>query len=262
MAKKSRSRVARVAYTPRRLGRLKSVDKRDHLYLLRRPAKLSTLQSKTWKRATDAPWDQGETSRCTAFGGGGLLAAAPVRNKVPPKSEGINLDDWLTYLYGLAQDNDEWPGSDYDGSSVRGVMEALVKLGFITEYRWAFDVDTIIHHLLTVGPMVVGTDWTKVMFRPVNGFIQVMDAQGKYVVEGGHCYLLRGVDRRKKCPDGTKGAFLILNSWGKGWGVKGEVWISFADFAILLRNGGEAAVASEVVKVTAKGVEKLVRLVA
>ena len=38
----------------------------------------------------------------------------------------------------------------------------------------------------------------------------------------GHAVALVGYDDNKVMPDGSKGAFLVRNSWGTGWGVQGS----------------------------------------
>lgn len=222
----------------RGLGRIFIPDGRDYQHLMARPAALPTIQAKTWRAG--AVWDQGQTSMCVAYSGVKYLAASPIINDLP---EG----DSFETVYNWCRDNDEWPGADYDGTSVRAFMKWGADRQFISGYEWAFDNLPIINHLATVGPVVAGTDWTESMFNPVKGFIRVAP-DGQYTVAGGHAWPLIGFDRRKKCPDGTRGAYLMQNSWGPSWGVKGRAWVSFADFSILLRNQGEAAVAVELQK--------------
>lgn len=225
------------------MGRKKAVDPRDRMHMMLKPKTLPELYKKIWATGSTHSWDQGSTSMCVSFSTNRYLISSPIRNPINAKY----LPDWLKRFYKECQRNDEWAGEDYDGTSVRAAFKILLKLGYITEYRWAFDIDTIINHLLTVGPVVVGTDWTDSMFDPdAKNNIRVHDTQGRYIVAGGHAYLLCGVDRKRKMSDGTVGGFLIQNSWGDGWGVKGQAWISFAEFKVLLANQGEAAVAVEI----------------
>lgn len=238
------------------LGRRQSTDVRDHRFLMERPVELPAIIKKSWSMGKGQPWDQGNSSMCVSFSTNGYLVASPIRNKIPQKNQLLagavqaNLSDWLKTFYKEAQRNDEWPGENYDGTSVRGAFKVLQNLGFISEYRWAFDINTIINQILLFSPVVVGTDWTESMFDTIKmgkykNFIQV-SPDGKYDVSGGHAYLLIGVDRQRKCPDNTLGAFRILNSWGKSWGDSGRAWISIVDFGILLNHQGEAAIAVEI----------------
>mgnify|MGYP006891290300 CR=1 FL=1 len=71
-----------------------------------------------------------------------------------------------TFLYNEAQKIDQWPGEDYDGTSVRAGAAVLKSKGYISGYNWAWDVETVVNALLTLGPVVVGTWWTYDMFFP------------------------------------------------------------------------------------------------
>lgn len=48
---------------------------------------------------------------------------------------------------------------------------------------------------------------------------------------GGHAILLVGYDDSKVSPNGDRGAFKLMNSWGKGWGENGFGWISYKHMA-------------------------------
>jgi hypothetical protein len=224
---------------PHRLGRLQHTDVRDHAFLLPRPVKLPSITRKLW--ATGGPaFDQGESSECVSFSTNKWLTASPVRQHIWPKG----FDDF----YHAAQAVDPWSSEPHDGTTVRAAFKVLQAAGYVSEYRWAFDVNSIVNQILTAGPIVAGTDWTESLFEPyAHGFIRV-STDGSYNVVGGHAYLLSGVDRKKKCPDGSVGAFQITNSWGPSWAKNGQAWISLVDFGILLNHEGEAAVAVEVKK--------------
>jgi hypothetical protein len=227
-----------IAPHPGRLGRRQATDPRDRCFLLPRPLKLPSATKKIWADGGQA-WDQGETSECVAYSSNRFLIASPVRQR--PWPAGIDA------FYAECQKLDEWASSPHDGTSVRAAFKVLQAAGYVSEYRWAFDVPTIVSQILTVGPVVAGTDWCNPMFDvDPHGFVHVSATGRDYDVAGGHAYLLIGVDRKKKCPDGTVGAFLFQNSWGEGWGKNGQAWISLADFTLLLNHQGEAAVAAEV----------------
>jgi hypothetical protein len=131
----------------------------------------------------------------------------------------------------------------YEGTSVRAAFKYLAEVGYVSTYEWAYDVETCANWILTVGPMVFGTTWFSAMFDVAeNGFITVAGD-----VVGGHAYFIRGCNRDKRCPDGSRGAFRILNSWGD-WGQGGQAWLSFVDATKLLREDGEAVTAREILK--------------
>lgn len=219
--------------TSRGLGRRHALDPLDHKFLLARPAQeASQITYRTW--FTDQVFDQGNTSQCVAYSSIGWLMASPVRNttNIPTFGE----------LYTDCQKNDEWPGEEYDGTSVRAAFRVLKRRGYVSEYRWAFNAATVVDHLLVNGPIVAGTVWLNNMFDPdKNGFLNVSGQQ-----VGGHAYLLIGANKDKLCPDGSRGAIRIVNSWNREWGQSGRAWIAMADFDKLMADDGEAATATEV----------------
>lgn len=213
------------------LGRRPSVpDERNQNFRAVAGKEASILIRKTWPTAQ--VFDQGPTSMCVAYSGIAALVAAP----------NVNFPN-MTFetLYNECRKNDRWPGENYDGTSVHGLCIVLKKLGFITEYRWATKVEQLADYVLTKGPAVVGTTWTQDMFTPdKEGFIHVGGD-----VAGGHAYLIVGCDREKKCPNGKKGAFRKLGSWGRGWADNGRAWIGFDDMAALIADDGEIAMFAE-----------------
>jgi hypothetical protein len=222
-------------------GRLPSTDLRDHLHLTRR---LLTRKPRSVRKIWPVPLvlDQGSTPACTGFSAKGLLLAGPVVNDAE-HPDGME-------LYAAAQANDEWPGNDYEGSSVRGAMKALQAMGFLSAYAWAFTVADAADWIIAKGPMGFGTLWTDSMFDPVpfrkHQFVRLDVSQ--LPKGGGHAYLVNGADKSRLCPDGSKGAFLIHNSWGVGWGENGRAWISFRDMDVLMKEDGEACTPTEIVK--------------
>jgi C1A family cysteine protease len=49
----------------------------------------------------------------------------------------------------------------------------------------------------------------------------------KETPQGGHAVALVGFDDSMVMPDGSKGAFLVRNSWGTAWGLKGYFWMGY-----------------------------------
>lgn len=219
------------------MGRVPSLDRRNHLYLM--PLLASARTSRFWGTGgmtAARKFDQGQTPQCVSYGTNRYLVASPIVNQMPESFEAF---------YKECQKNDGiW--APHDGSTVHAAFKVLRGKGLVSGYQWAYDVQRIIGQVLEAGPVVVGTDWTNSMFTPdpKTGFIGL----GAYDVAGGHCYLISGASRNGKCPDGSKGYFEITNSWGAGWGKAGKAKISFADFSVLLNHQGEAAIATEVKK--------------
>jgi hypothetical protein len=139
-------------------------------------------------------------------------------------------------MYSEAQKVDEWEGEDYDGTSVRAGAKILQQMGYISQYLWAWDIETVLSTLLNVGPVVVGTLWYESMFDPdpLYGLVKI---EGEAV--GGHAYVLNGVNL-------NSGLIRAKNSWSKEWGKNGHFRIKIEDFERLLHEDGEACIATEV----------------
>jgi len=217
----------------KRLGRRYVLDVRDQQYPMRqcfREQKRLPIR-RYWR---DDFWtgDQGDKPHCVGYAWVGWLEAGPVRPQTD-ESPCINPSD----VYHQAQRNDEWPGTNYDGTSVRAGAKILQRMGFIERYYWANHVRDIVRAVLLVGPVVVGTLWYSRMTNPKNG--RMMRARG--VKQGGHAYLISGVDRKRR-------VFRVRNSWGPHWGIGGRAFLPINDMRKLLRAQGEACLATEIPK--------------
>ena len=224
----------------RGFGRLIAKDPRDLRYAMAPRLAPTTRVYRYWN--PPIVLDQGYTSQCVAYSTVGWLLAGPVRNTEFHNRVQQDLTSYLTNLYRECQRVDEWPGEDYEGTSVRACFKLMKEKGFATEYVWAFDAETVARHVLETGPCVVGTWWKSDMDRPDDeGYIHASGGN-----RGGHAWLISGFSRLKRCPDGSTGAFRMQNSWGIGWGDRGRAWISFSDLDALIRDDGEAVAAVEV----------------
>lgn len=212
----------------KRLGRLPAKDPKDENYMIPKMLrKTAGLTSRYWN---DNPvfLDQGNEPQCVDFGWHHSILDGPIKH-------GKKTRIWEPgTVYREAQKVDEWPGEDYDGTSVRAGAKVLQAMGIISEYRWAWDVGTLINSVLTLGPAVVGTNWYRYMFLPdANGLIKVGGQ-----LDGGHCYVVNGVNTKTKL-------FRIKNSWNQKWGIKGRAYISFEDMERLISEDGEICLAVE-----------------
>jgi hypothetical protein len=213
---------------PRRLGRLFAPDPRDAFFPLR--AILPPLA------AADVPthklWnvpeilDQGQTPRCVAFSTRMALEASPHRYKKG--------DPDPAAIYKGAQENDEWPGEGYDGTSARGAMKFLQSLGLIAAYYWPQTVDEALRYVLTSGPIMVGGNWRDGMWQTDrHGWLRPVGT-----VVGGHEVLLVGYHQQDE-----KATF--VNPWGKGWGDKGFFHMKRADLIAWMADGGDMVAFAE-----------------
>ena len=208
------------------LGRLNIPDERDRSYPMRTllPKAVPIGSSKTWY--TRKVLDQGSQPRCVAYAWAGWQIASPTRTYLHTDT---------SWLYNEAQKVDDWPGENYDGTSVRAGAKVLQDLNRIGEYRWANSIIDIHQWLISRGTVVLGTSWHRSMFEPDSkGYIH---PDGDIV--GGHAYLCIGYSYSRK-------AFRCLNSWGPGWGQKGRFWVGWTDLQGLLADDGEACAAVEV----------------
>jgi hypothetical protein len=216
---------------PRGLGRIYSPDPRDRKFTLDAdrlkaiPKALEPgvkVRKEPWKRGPVL--DQGNTSECTVFAAAGFLQCAPQLH-----AKGLGWDrQKFTDFYHSAQQTDEWPGEDYDGTSERAVQKVLQDAGYIGEYLWIADEDIAREYLLTRGPLLLGTDWFESMFTPTG--------KGNYIepsgaIAGGHEVCVRWYYNSKHYRFAD--TYEIINSWGESWGDKGLARIKAEDFRYL-----------------------------
>ncbi len=208
----------------RQFGRRYAPDPRDARFPMRAalPARVAIV-SKFYQIGPIL--DQGNTPQCVGYSGKQFLQSDPVQTMDGPSAE---------QLYHEAQQNDEWPGEDYDGTSVRGLAKALTNEGRLLSYVWGASAADVRDFLITQGTVIMGTDWLARMMTPdKTGLLKVSGS-----VVGGHAYLLTGFDASRNC-------FQMTNSWGEGWGLKGQAYIRFADLDKLIAAQGEACAALE-----------------
>lgn len=209
-----------------RLGRRFEPDSRNSLFpmraLLPRTA-YEVPRTKIWK--CFKVLNQGAEGSCVGHGFAGEMLTRPYPDKSITHTDALK-------IYKKAQTLDQYPGENYEGTSVLAGVRALQALYTgVESYRWASSLSDAVATIGYHGPVVIGVNWYEGMFSPNDaGFLEV-----KGGIAGGHCVLVRGVDI-------TRNAFLIQNSWGNSWGFAGCAWISFDDFSRLLSEEGEACV--------------------
>jgi hypothetical protein len=207
----------------RKFGRIPEFDARSRNYPIRPMIPRGTVpRSYTW--SCGVVLDQGATPACTGFSVAHEAAARPC--VVPNMTNAIG-----QMLYKRAKQLDEWPGEDYDGSSVLGAVKAGAEKGWYPSYRWAFSESDLCLAVGYKGPAVLGINWYDGMYQTdAKGMIQV---SGKIL--GGHAILCNGYNVKTKL-------YRLHNSWGPTWGLKGEAFISQKDMGRLLAEEGEACI--------------------
>lgn len=198
------------------------------------PNKKYRPRSYTWK--LNKYLDQGQEGACVGFGFSHELAAEPqvVQNVT---------NETARTLYKAAQKIDEWPGENYDGTSVLAGAKVCTSNGYYSAYHWGLTTEETVKAVGYFGPAVIGTNWYEAMFNTNGmGFIHPI---GRLI--GGHCLTIVGVKIKYKkrffnwfCRtwddvDLNESYFILHNSWGQSWGVNGRAYLYLSDFEKLLQ---------------------------
>lgn len=168
--------------------------------------------------------DQGTEGACVGFAWAHEAAAFPA--PVP----GVETATALR-IYRRAKDLDQWPGSDYSGTSIIAGAKTMMELGWLTQYRWAFGLGDVLGALSTLGPVVFGLNWYEGMFEPDDaGYIHPTGPQlGRHAITG------IGISTRRRDVE-------LHNSWGVEWGKQGRCRMTWDELELLLGQDGEACV--------------------
>ncbi len=146
------------------------------------------------------------------------------------------------WLYSEAKKIDEWPGENYEGTSVRAGMDVLHQVGHtllhqhdhthvpgalhgISEFRWGQTVDEVRTCIASGVPVVLGIDWFSSFTTPAQQgrewWIGTEDL-GAHV--GGHAICCYGASDRRQ-------AVKLVNSWGTSYAL---VWLPYTMLQRLL----------------------------
>lgn len=171
-------------------------------------------------------FDQGALGSCTGNAIVGVGATAPYRRADVRYGQRL-----AVRVYKRATVLDEFDGiypPQDTGSSGLAAAKAAVEYGIASGYRWAFGAAELARGLVEVGSFAVGTLWMSGMDVPdADG---VVHATGH--VRGGHEYQAIGWH-------GDVKQFECVNSWGRGWGVKGRFRIGYDEMDALLNRAGD-----------------------
>ncbi|NWK55526.1 C1 family peptidase [Verrucomicrobiaceae bacterium N1E253] len=179
--------------------------------------------------------NQGKEGACTGFA---LTAVIDFLNQKRKSDLRVS----ARMVYEMAKKNDEWPGEDYDGSSLRGAIKGWKNMGVCSEDHWPYLVNGGIDYLSidaaknarhnTIGAyyrlkpdiahfhsainesgiIAVSARVHRGWQSPKNGVIE-----RNPIISGGHAFAIVGYNDR---------GFIIQNSWGKQWGDQGTaLWL-------------------------------------
>jgi hypothetical protein len=226
--------VGNIQTNDARLDRLPEFDDRSRAFsvrgILTATEEQRPIRSMTW--TVPVSLDQGSEGACVGFSWAHEIAARPFADR--------NItDDIALGIYRWARQNDEWPGEDYDGTSVLAGAKAVTNLGLLKEYRWGFNAEDVHRAVSFKGPAVMGINWYTGMMSPESdGRIRPTGA-----IEGGHAILYPRVRSPIYRIKTLRQTAWLYNSWGPGWGPEGPwCYLTWEDFERLMDEQGEACV--------------------
>jgi hypothetical protein len=215
------------------LGRRFAPDDRDRTYPMRAhlPPPTALPSSRSWR--IGPVLDQGATGTCVGHAWRDWLSAAPVMDDPTAGPSAFDIYDAAIKL-------DEWADNDIDpqrqfGTSVRAAAKVIQGLGHLSSYVWAASAEEARDFVLGKGPAVLGVNWYSEMFNPdTSGLIRVAGT-----LAGGHALLAVGYSTKR-------GAFRLMNSWGRAWADQGRCWITGEDLGRLIAEDGEVCAGLEI----------------
>jgi hypothetical protein len=207
------------------LGRHVAHDSRSLQYLV--PETTDTFVPVKWDMGAN-PLDQGQLGACVGFATATCLNHGPYAH--PGDLAKTNAD--AISIYSAATRLDAFPGSyppTDTGSDGTSGAKAAKKLGLISGYLHITTPEALAS-ALTLGPVIVGTDWYESMFTTdQHGNVQFDKSSG---IAGGHEYCLDEIT--------SDGRFGFTNSWGTSYGESGRMFMQVTDFLSLLSAKGDA----------------------
>jgi C1A family cysteine protease len=219
-------------------------DHRDHLYgaVSKRPAKLAA--SVDLRVGCSPVEDQGNLGSCTGNALAGAVEFLENKDKVPF----VNVS--RLFIYYNERVIEHTVNSD-SGAMIRDGIKTLVKQGVCSEKKWPYTISKFtakpspacykeaLNHQVTAYARLQTTDDMRACLANgypfVFGFtvyesfesssvaktgVVPMPNKAKEKVLGGHAVLAVGYDDAQK-------RFLVRNSWGAGWGMKGYFTIPY-----------------------------------
>ena len=186
--------------------------------------------------------DQGREGACTGFGLAGVIhRLLDTHAAGRPTGETRRVSPHM--LYAMAKLYDEWPGEDYDGSSLRGALRGFFNNGVCQRDLWPIGTKTFASLEAAKDARRTGLG-AYYRLRPVlsdyhaalneAGAIYVSAAvhagwdkpkDGRIVPQKGgplHAFAVIGYDET---------GFFVQNSWGPKWGNKGTAHWPYDDWA-------------------------------
>jgi hypothetical protein len=214
-------------------------DIRDRMYL----PHLRALHPAIYPRLAFSIRDQGEDASCTGFSLAHVIDFLRFREISGENPARVS----ARMLYEMAKRNDEWAGSAYEGSSIRGAIKGFFRNGVCSESTapdkpgikdWALtyemakeardtrlgayfrlepDINDYHAAINEVGAIYASAQIHSNWDEPKDGKIEPGGRSA-----GGHAFAIVGYDEK---------GFWVLNSWGPKWGRDGIAHWTYADWA-------------------------------
>jgi hypothetical protein len=213
-------------------------DIRDRIY----QPHLRALHPAVYPRIAFTVRDQGQDASCTGFSLAHVIDFLRFREVGPDKPQPVS----ARMLYEMAKRNDEWEGSAYEGSSIRGAIKGLYSNGvcskatapddskaeWVLTYEMAKQArETRLGAYLRLEPDIsdyhaaindVGVIYASAQIHSnwAEPKVGRIEAGGKRT--GGHAFAIVGYDAE---------GFWVVYSWGSTWGLDGVAHWSYPDWA-------------------------------
>lgn len=257
------------------IGRIRVPDPRDRAYaffgpkaIVARHEAIAVSDGRVAQRAVargsrhhkrGVTLNQGRTSRCTLFALAQVILSGPVMETTAKltawldsamKKQGLlpapeSFDAMLTRGYQWAQQNDEWPGEGYEGTSGRAAAQWYRQLGVWPTFHNTTTAEEDVDYLLRFGPLAVGCDWfTGMDSLDAKGYIRPTGT-----LRGGHEFCVDAVKLDTPGRPDLDGDLEMHQSWGtKANGAPFEIAkIRLSDWRYLRSLGADTvAVATEI----------------
>ncbi len=203
--------------------------------------------------------DQGAEGACTGYALAAvvnfLLHARNIERRVSPRM-----------LYEMARRYDEWPREDYEGSSARGAMKGWVRHGVCEFNSWPPTLTGAEHLTVEIGheaQRTPGGAFYRVQHREIRDMHAALNEVGilyatimahsgwmspgpeeihlTYIEHGNVREIQLPIIKRRGEADGghaiavvgyTHEGFIIQNSWGANWGLRGFALLPYEDWML------------------------------
>jgi len=218
-------------------------DHRDHLFFVRRPARVSWPKSTDLRAMCSNVEDQGQLGSCTANALAGAL-------EFLERKDGVSFSDLSRLFIYYDERLVENTVNTDSGAMLRDGIKTLAKSGVCTESLWPYVISRFktkptpacykeaAKHTITTYSRLNTLDDMRLCLAAgypfVFGFTVYESFESQEVARtgilpmpkpgestlGGHAVMAVGYDEAKK-------RFLIRNSWGPDWGIGGYFWMPY-----------------------------------